>query len=79
LQDGREVVIAELQPGEIIGEIAVIDKLKTTASVRALDEVDCVFISEWDFTSEIHAHPEIGLQLLLVLVERIRIMHKALK
>lgn len=76
LKDGSEFLIAELMPGQIIGEISVIDKLKTTASVRALEDVDCIYISASDFTSQIHAYPEIGLQLLPVLAARLRIMHE---
>ncbi|ARG97977.1 Crp/Fnr family transcriptional regulator [Legionella micdadei] len=76
LDDGKELIITTLSPGQIIGEISVIDKLKTTASVRALDSVECVFISEWDFTTQIHAYPEIALELLPILAARIRIMHE---
>ncbi|ARB91321.1 cyclic nucleotide-binding domain-containing protein [Legionella longbeachae] len=79
LQDGSELVITQLDPGQIIGEISVIDKLKTTASVKALDKVECIFISEWDFTTQIHAYPAIGLQLLPVLTHRIRIMYEKIK
>ncbi|KTD11142.1 cyclic nucleotide-binding protein [Legionella gratiana] len=77
--DGSEFVITQLEPGQIIGEISVIDKLKTTASVKALGKVDCIFISEWDFTTQIHAYPDIGLQLLPVLTKRIRIMYEKIK
>ncbi|KTD55821.1 cyclic nucleotide-binding protein [Legionella santicrucis] len=79
LQDGSEFVITQLEPGQIIGEISVIDKLKTTASVKALEKVECIFISEWDFTTQIHAYPDIGLQLLPVLTHRIRIMYEKIK
>ncbi len=58
LQDGGEPVITELKSGHILGEVSSIDKMKTTASVRAIEEVDCLFISEWDFTTQMHAYPE---------------------
>jgi CRP/FNR family cyclic AMP-dependent transcriptional regulator len=79
LHDNKELPITTLAIGEIIGEISVIDKLKTTASVRAIDEVECIFISEWDFTTQIHAYPEIGLQLLPILASRIRIMYEKIQ
>jgi CRP/FNR family cyclic AMP-dependent transcriptional regulator len=79
LEQNREFIITELGPGQILGEISVIDKLPTTASVRALEEVDCIFISAWDFNAQIHAYPEIGLQLLPVLTGRLRIMHEKIK
>lgn len=74
LKDNKKLFLSELQPGQIVGEISVIDKRNTISSVRALDEVDCVFISEWDFTTQLHAYPEIGLQLLPVLTARIRVL-----
>ncbi|KTC85766.1 MULTISPECIES: Crp/Fnr family transcriptional regulator [Legionella] len=79
LRDNKELPITTLGIGQIIGEISVIDKLKTTASVRAIDEVECIFISEWDFTTQIHAYPEIGLQLLPILASRIRIMYEKIE
>lgn len=77
-KDGSEFLITELKKGEIIGEISVIDKFKTTASVIAMEDVVCIFISERDFTNQIHAYPEIGLQLLPILTARLRIMHARL-
>lgn len=74
--DGSEFFIAELLPGQILGEISVIDKLKTTASVMALEDMDCIFISEEDFTAQLHAYPEIGVELLPILAKRLRIMHE---
>ncbi len=58
LEDGTEFVITNLTSGHVIGEVSAIDKLKTTASARALDDVDCLYISEWDFTTQMHAYPE---------------------
>lgn len=75
MKDGSEFNVTELGAGQIIGEIAVIDKLKTTASVRAIEPIECIFISEWDFNTQIHSYPEIALQLLPVLASRIRIMY----
>lgn len=79
LADGREFEITELGTKQILGEISAIDTIKTTASVRALEDVDCVHISEWDFITQLHAYPEIALQLLPVLAERLRIMHERIK
>lgn len=75
----KTLTLTQLTAGDIIGEISVIDKLKTTASVRAIDEVEAVFISEWDFTTQMHAYPEIGLQLLPVLAHRLRIVYEKMR
>jgi CRP/FNR family transcriptional regulator, cyclic AMP receptor protein len=73
-----ELSINQLKEGDIIGEISVIDKLNTTASVKAYEELQCIFISEWDFTAQIHAYPEIGLELLQVLASRVRQLYQKL-
>lgn len=70
--DGSEFGIAELMSGQIIGEMSVLDKSNTSASVRALEEVECIFISEWDFTTQMHTFPEFGTPLILMLNEYIR-------
>lgn len=66
--------LTQLGPGMVIGEIATIDKLKTTFTVRAIEPTSSLFISEWDFTLQINAYPEIGLELLPLLTKRIRIL-----
>src|SRR5689334_5858645 len=50
-EDGSEITLAELNPGHMFGEISVMDRLNTTASVRTMEECDCFFISEWDFNT----------------------------
>lgn len=75
VENGSELMIAELLPGQLFGEISTLDKLKTTASARALEDVDCIFISEKDFSAQIRAYPEIGLELLPVLVKLLRSNH----
>jgi CRP/FNR family transcriptional regulator, cyclic AMP receptor protein len=72
LDAGRPKVIAELGPGEIIGEISVIDNRPHTASVRALEKTQCIMIERWDFQAQMQAYPEIALQLLPVLAGRLR-------
>lgn len=79
LDDGQEFILTELTTGQIIGENSIFDKSITTASVRALEEVECIFISGWDFNTQIHAYPQMGLQLLTILAERIRIIHDRIK
>jgi CRP/FNR family cyclic AMP-dependent transcriptional regulator len=72
-------LIEKLGPGEILGEISGIDKLKTTASVQAIEPVDCLFLSEWDFTVQMDAYPPIALGLLKVLVQRFRLLYEKIK
>jgi CRP/FNR family transcriptional regulator, cyclic AMP receptor protein len=68
----KPVVVAELGDGEIVGEMSVIDELPHSATVRALEETECVIIEQWDFKAQLQAYPEIALQLLPVLARRLR-------
>ena len=66
------IQIAILESGEIIGEMSVIDELPHSATVRALEETECLMIEQWDFKAQMQAYPEIALQLLPVLARRLR-------
>lgn len=68
----KEKVITELGSGEIIGEMTVIDEQPHSASVRALENTECVMIERWDFKAQMQAYPEIALQLLPILARRLR-------
>jgi CRP-like cAMP-binding protein len=66
------VVLAELGPGGFFGEMALLDDFPRSASVLATEPTECALISKWDFQRELRSHPEIGLELLRVLSERVR-------
>ena len=68
----RQRLIAELDSGEIIGEMAVIDDKPHSASVRAMEKTQCIMIERWDFKAQMQAYPEIALQLLPILAGRLR-------
>ncbi|KTD10664.1 cyclic nucleotide-binding protein [Legionella gratiana] len=72
LGDDRKLVIAQLGPGEILGELAIIDELPRSANVIALEPTSTIAISAWDFKAQLQAYPEIALQLLPVLAQRLR-------
>ena len=69
-------IIAVLSAGEIIGEMSVIDGLPYSATVRTLEDTECVMIEQWDFKAQLQAYPEIALQLLPVLAKRLRAMNE---
>ena len=65
-------VLATLGPGEIFGEMAVIENYPRNATVRAADNSECVVIARADFMAELRTRPEIAVKLLRVLVRRLR-------
>jgi len=71
-QEGEEVFLNILEPGEIFGEIALIDGGSRTASAGAMEPVDLLQIHRDHFMPFLRDNPELGLSMLPVLCERIR-------
>ena len=68
----RPTVLARMGPGEIFGEMAMIDDHPRSATVRALDPTECVGLRRSDFMAELQRAPEIAVHMLPVLVRRLR-------
>jgi CRP-like cAMP-binding protein len=78
LRNGAEVHIAENGPGDVIGEMSVIDGALRTASVRAIDRTVCLVLSAWSFKSLMEHHPEVALGVLPIIMQRFRDTNNAL-
>jgi len=74
----RATVLATMGPGELFGEMAMIDDHPRSATVRAIDETECVALRRSDFMAELRRRPEIAVQMLPVLVRRLREAHATL-
>ena len=68
----RKEVLATLGPGDFFGEMAIIDDSPRSATVRAIKDTECIAITRWDFMAEVRTRPDIAIQMLPVLVKRIR-------
>ena len=68
----KSTVLARMGPGEIFGEMAMIDDHPRSATVRALDATECVGLRRSDFMAELQRTPEIAVHMLPVLVRRLR-------
>lgn len=68
----EKLVIAQVGPGEIIGELSLIDHLPRSASLIALENTKTLIISAWDFQAQLQAYPEMALQLLPIIAQRLR-------
>jgi len=65
-------VLAELGPGDFFGEMALFEGFPRNATVRAVDDTECLAMTRWDFTAEMKNHPEIAVGMVPVLVRRLR-------
>jgi nucleotide-binding universal stress UspA family protein len=65
-------VLTTLGAGEFFGEMAVIDDHPRSASVLALEATECVAIGRAEFLETLQRRPQIAVQMLPVLVRRLR-------
>jgi CRP-like cAMP-binding protein len=72
LEWGERVVIVDEGPASVVGEMGLIDDMTRSATVLALEPVECALLARWDYERAVHADPEIGLALIPVLNARIR-------
>jgi len=63
--------VAALGAGNFFGELALIEKHARTATVTAVDELECIAISAWEFRASLVEHPEIALPMLEELIARL--------
>jgi CRP/FNR family transcriptional regulator, cyclic AMP receptor protein len=70
--DGRAITLATLGPGEIFGELAMLDGDQRSASAEALTDGDLLALPANDVRALLARHPEISLKLVAGLVRRLR-------
>jgi CRP/FNR family transcriptional regulator, cyclic AMP receptor protein len=70
--DGRAITLATLGPGEIFGELAMLDGDKRSASAEALTDGELLALPANDVRALLARHPEIALKLVAGLVRRLR-------
>lgn len=75
---GRPQVLASLGPGEFFGEMALFEGQARSATVRALEDTDCLAMTGWDFRAELSTDPEIALAVLETVVRRLRELEERL-
>lgn len=69
--DGREQILALLEPGDVIGELALVQQAETV-QVEAFEDTLVCGIRREDFLRLIQRQPEVMLQVMKVLAERLR-------
>lgn len=71
-EDGSEHELALLGPGDIFGEMALLDERARSATVTALEPTSVLVVNFWDFRAMLLEAPEIAVKLLAVLSRRLR-------
>lgn len=70
--DGRAITLANLGPGDIFGELAMLDGEVRSASVEATDDGELLALPGSDVRSLLERHPEISVKLVAALAARLR-------
>jgi CRP/FNR family cyclic AMP-dependent transcriptional regulator len=70
--DGRAITLATLGPGEIFGELAMLDGDKRSASAESITDGTLLALPASDVRSLLGRNPEIALKLVAGLVRRLR-------
>lgn len=70
--NGREIVLNIINPGEVFGEIALLDGGQRTADATAMSACELLIIDRRDFVPFLRDHPDVAIHLLAVLCDRLR-------
>ena len=70
--EGREIVLAIFQPGEVFGEIALLDGKERTADARAMTACDLAILERRDVFAFLERQPNAWPRLVEVLCDRLR-------
>jgi CRP-like cAMP-binding protein len=71
-QGGRELIIGLFEPGDLFGEIALLDGLPRTASAEAETDTTVLVIHRAPFLSMLDEEPALARHVLELLCERLR-------
>ena len=71
-EDGKELVLNLINPGEVVGEIALLDGADRTADAVTLTDTELLVLERRDFVPFLQRHPDACMRLFAVLCERLR-------
>lgn len=75
---GNTIDLAENGPGDILGEMTVLDGAKRSATVTAMEPTTCLVLAAWEFKAFMNTNPEVALEILPIVVKRFRETNDAL-
>jgi CRP-like cAMP-binding protein len=70
--NGNELTINQVGPGEIIGEMSLLDELPRSAGAVALSPTQILRLANDDFRAVIDKYPQLGMQFAKNISERLR-------
>jgi CRP-like cAMP-binding protein len=77
--DSKEVILNFLGPGEVFGEIALLDSQPRSATIAAVEPTELLTLHRRDFLPFVEKHPKVAIQLAVVLAQRLRALSDAVE
>ena len=78
VESERPQVLATLGPGDFFGEMALFEGQARSATVRTLEDTECLAMTAWDFRAELSRDAEIAMAVLETVVRRLRELEERL-
>lgn len=63
-EDGKEIVLRILDPGEVVGDIALLDSGPRSATVSAIEAAELLVLQRRDFLPFLERRPKVAVKLL---------------
>jgi CRP-like cAMP-binding protein len=70
--EGKKIVFNSVHPGEIFGEIAMLDGEERTAIATAVEDCELLVLNRRDFMPLLEKHADMCIELLKILCQRLR-------
>ncbi|MCS6785801.1 MAG: Crp/Fnr family transcriptional regulator, partial [Thiobacillaceae bacterium] len=71
-QDGKEAILGVLGPGEVFGEMSLLDGMPRSATVTTLERARLLKLGRQDFLHFLQRNPDVMLNLLVAFSQRLR-------
>ena len=71
-EGGKEIQLAIRRKGDIFGEMAIFEKEKRSATVRAVGTVRLLTVDEKNFIRRVHEDPSLAYRMVEMMANRIR-------
>jgi len=78
-QDGIELIFTFLTVGDLLGEMSILDGRPRSATAIAAADTETLFVSRTDFMNYLKAYPQLYIEIIAVLCQRLRETDKHLE
>ncbi len=71
-EEGDDAILNLIMPGDIFGEISVLDRGPRTADAIVIEDSEIMEIERHDFTELLRQYPEVAMRLIEIICSRLR-------